>query len=438
MSWGRYPVSDQKAVSSYWHQDIDLSQFEQSMLPFGNGRSYGDSCLNHDGALFDCRPLNRYINFDESTGVLTCEAGVTLEQILLDFVPRGYFLPVTPGTKYITVGGAIANDVHGKNHHVSGTFGCHVQEFELLRSTGERLLCSPTRNSDLFQATIGGLGLTGIITWASFKLISISSSYIQQKSIKFGHVDEFFDLVPKYDSDFDYTVAWLDTQQKGRALGRGLLMLGNFADGNEVSGDTLAVHGKKKVTIPFAFPGFALNSLSVSAFNFLYYNKQLSKETDGLVHYDPFFYPLDSVSQWNLIYGRRGFVQYQFVAPPAVSKDVVRLILLKVAKEGKASFLSVLKLFGSVNSPGLLSFPDEGATLALDFPFEGKKTLDMLSYLDDLIAESGGRVYPAKDARMSAAHFQKFFPNWEKLESLRDPKFNSEFWQRVVQQGEPQ
>lgn len=438
MSWGRYPVSDQKAVSSYWHQDIDLSQFEQSMLPFGNGRSYGDSCLNHDGALFDCRPLNRYINFDEGTGVLTCEAGVTLEQILLDFVPRGYFLPVTPGTKYITVGGAIANDVHGKNHHVSGTFGCHVQEFELLRSTGERLLCSPTRNSDLFQATIGGLGLTGIITWASFKLISISSSYIQQKSIKFGHVDEFFDLVPKYDSDFDYTVAWLDTQQKGRALGRGLLMLGNFADGNEVPGDALAAHGKKTVTIPFAFPRFALNSLSVSAFNFLYYNKQLSKETDGLVHYNPFFYPLDSVRQWNLIYGRRGFVQYQFVVPPAVSKDVVRLILVKVAKEGKASFLSVLKLFGTVKSPGLLSFPSEGATLAFDFPFEGKKTLDMLTYLDDLIAESGGRVYPAKDARMSAAHFQKFFPNWEKLESLRDPKFNSEFWQRVVQQGEPQ
>ena len=200
----------------------------------------------------------------------------------------------------------------------------------------------------------------------------------------------------------------------------------------------MAAHGKKTVTIPFAFPRFALNSLSVSAFNFLYYNKQLSKETDGLVHYNPFFYPLDSVRQWNLIYGRRGFVQYQFVVPPAVSKDVVRLILVKVAKEGKASFLSVLKLFGTVKSPGLLSFPSEGATLAFDFPFEGKKTLDMLTYLDDLIAESGGRVYPAKDARMSAAHFQKFFPNWEKLESLRDPKFNSEFWQRVVQQGEPQ
>jgi FAD/FMN-containing dehydrogenase len=431
-SWGRYPKISYKEVQPvYWRSEVpDLANLDASALPYAYGRSYGDSCLNEGGVALDVSHLQRFISFDEETGLLRCEAGVALAEILRVMVPRGWFLPVTPGTKFVSVGGAIANDVHGKNHHRGGTFGCHVTQFELLRSDGERLICSPEQNSELFRATIGGLGLTGLILWAEFRMKPIVNPYIDMDHVRFESLDEFFEISAESDQDFEYSMSWVDLLVGGKNLCRGIFMRGNHNTSR-----TLAAKPMKKplpLLVPVDFPPFVLNALTVKAFNELYYHIQIPKKVSKTVPYEPFFYPLDSIHNWYRMYGKRGFLQYQFVVPFETAHEAMREILGRIRHSGEGSFLTVLKTFGSVRSPGMLSFPRPGLTLALDFAYAGEKTLRLLSGLDEIVLQSGGVVYPAKDARMSAEHFQTFYPQWKEFAAYVDPKFSSSFWRRVT------
>ncbi|HLH61693.1 MAG TPA: FAD-binding oxidoreductase [Ktedonobacteraceae bacterium] len=430
-SWGRYPkIASSEIKTIYWRNELlDLAEFHEPVLPYAYGRSYGDSCLNEGGISIDVSHLQRFISFDEEKGLLRCEAGVSLAQILDVMVPRGWFLPVSPGTKFVSVGGAIANDIHGKNHHRAGTFGCHVTRFELLRSNGQRLICSPDANRELFQATIGGLGLTGIILWAEIQLKPIVNPYIDMDHIRFASLDEFFAISTESDQDYEYTMSWVDILIGGDNLCRGIFMRGNHNTSRELAAKP--VKKRLPLALPFNFPSFVLNTLTVKSFNELYYHVQLSKKVHKTIPYDPFFYPLDSIHEWNRMYGKRGFLQYQFVVPFAVAYDAMREILARIRHSGEGSFLTVLKKFGDRQSPGMLSFPRPGLTLALDFAYGGQKTLRLLDDLDTIVRQSGGAVYPAKDARMSAESFQAFFPRWEEFSHYVDPHFSSSFWRRV-------
>ena len=431
-SWGRYPKAKHALiVPMFWRCELPcFDAFARPVLPFGQGRSYGDSCLNDGGVLIDTSPLRRFMAFDEERGILRCEAGVTLAEILELVVPRGWFPPVTPGTRYVSVGGAIANDVHGKSHHRAGTFGCHVRQFELLASTGERLLCSPTQNTELFQATIGGLGLTGLILWAEVQLKPICSPLIRMERIRFPALEEFFELSALSDKEYEYTVAWIDCLAQGEKVGRGIFMRGNHAEPEP----RMSPGARKPRTARLSFdaPACFLNRLTVKAFNTAYYYAQFQKKVQKVVHYEPFFYPLDAVQGWNRLYGKRGFLQYQCVVPHDDGYGAIRELLTRIARSGLAAFLAVLKTFGSVPSPGMLSFPRPGVTLAVDFPYQGARTLRLLEELDEVVLARCGAVYPAKDARMSAKSFQTSFPQWREFTRFIDPKFSSSFWRRVA------
>ena len=429
VSWGRYPRVAQEVVVPNWRDD-PLDAGSGTILPYGNGRSYGDSCLNGDGRLLHTRQLDHYLAFDPLTGILRCESGVLFDEILTRFVPWGWFLPVSPGTRFITVGGAIANDVHGKNHYVAGSFGHHVRAFELLRSDGQRLVCTPERNSEWFAATIGGLGLTGLVTWVEFGLRRIDSPWMSVQTCKFRDLDGFFRYSMESASEFEYTVAWIDCVARGKALGRGL-----FSRGNHVPApDRRRLPAPpKQMTVPFTPPISTVNSLTLRMFNSLYFNRHGRSSPARISHYEPFFYPLDRIANWNRLYGPRGFLQYQCVVPPANAPETIAELLRRIATSGTGSFLAVLKQFGSQPSRGMLSFPRPGTTLALDFPIDSKgRAFDLLVRLDEIVGAAGGAVYPAKDARMSGIHFRRYFPTWEKFQSYIDPRFSSSFWRRVM------
>ena len=435
-SWGRFPKidNDKQDVYHVYPDSFSFPDFESdaenppSFLAYAQGRSYGDVCQNQDGILLDTQHLDHFIQYDRENGILRCEAGVTFENILQLIVPHGWFLPVTPGTKYISVGGAIANDVHGKNHHKAGTFGKYVLQFELLRSNGERLICSPDENTDYFNATIGGLGLTGLINWVEFSLKKIPGHKIEQETIRFNNLKEFYTLSDESDKDWEYTVAWIDCLASGDELGRGLFMRGNHCAATSKSRKKYKSK-TSRLSVPFDAPGFLLNKYTVTAFNQLYFKRPVKQIQQ--VDFDPFFYPLDSISNWNRLYGRKGFMQYQCVIPKEHREAAMQEMLTVIAESGQASFLSVLKEFGDIKSPGLLSFPRAGITLALDFPNRGKKTLTLLESLDVITLKYSGAVYPAKDARMSPATFEKYYPNWKEFEAFIDPHFSSGFKQRV-------
>jgi FAD/FMN-containing dehydrogenase len=428
-SWGRYPQFEQEGIRLNWRsQALPLaSNPAATYLPFGNGRSYGDCCLNEGGILLDARGLKRLIAFDPGSGVLRCESGVLLSEILTLTVPHGWFLPVVPGTKFVTVGGAIANDIHGKNHHSAGTFGCHVRCLELLRSDGQRLLCSASENTDWFQATIGGLGLTGVILWAEIELKRIENPAMEVETIRFAGLDEFFELCAESDRRYDYTVAWIDCMLQGKQLGRGLLISGNHAEP-----EVAAVHPpRRQIGIPLDLP--LINRGAVRVFNSVHYRMQSRTRSCGCEHYEPFFFPLDGIRHWNRLYGPRGFLQYQCVMPMAQGRSALREIIDRAAHRGIDSFFGVLKIFGDRRSPGLLSFPRPGVNVALDFYHHGRVTLKLLDSLDEIVLSAGGAVNPSKDARMSAASFKHYFPRWQELEAFRDPRFSSSFWRRVTQ-----
>lgn len=428
-SWGRYP-NVQQSVVMVADRRAALPAVDTSMLPYGNGRSYGDSCLNQDGTLLHTRGLDRYICFDPSTGLLDCEAGVLLSEILDLVVPQGWFLPVTPGTKFVTVGGAIANDVHGKNHHRAGTFGRHVQAFELLRSDGSRLYCTPAENPAWFAATIGGLGLTGMVTWARIQLRRIPGPWMTSEIHRFDDLAGFFQLSETSDRDYEYTVAWIDCAATGSGIGRGLFTRANHAPAYP---DDRPPSPTRRMRVPFVPPMSLINPFSLRVFNALYYHRQRRPVAHVTTHYEPHFYPLDGVRNWNRIYGPRGFMQYQCVVPPVEAERCIDRLARLIAEAGGGSFLAVLKQFGELRSPGLLSFPRPGATLALDFPNNGKRTLQLLDRLDDVVATAGGAVYPAKDARMPGKLFRQYFPAWESFSKYIDPRFSSSFWRRVME-----
>lgn len=424
-SWGNYFKFSPKAIiTPEWRDDIALAQ-EQPMLAYGKGRSYGDSCLLDQGIVIVTDRLNRFIHFDKTTGLLRCEAGITLADILQLVTKYGWTLPVVPGTKYITLGGAVANDVHGKNHHVTGTFGCHVTQLELMRSTGERLICSANTHSDFFAATIGGLGLTGLITWVEVQLKRVPGNYLNVETHCFESLEDFFHINAESEHQYEYTVAWLDCQANKKGFGRGIYMRGNYV----THADSYQM--KKRLSIPCYFPNFALNSLSIKLFNQLYYTKAKLAPKQAIVHYEPFFFPLDSINHWNRIYGKRGFFQYQCVIPNTYSAKGIQQLLRAIVESGQGSFLSVLKTFGNISSPGILSFPQPGVTLALDFANQGQKTLKLFDELDKIILYYGGRIYPAKDARMNNHVFQSTYPQWTEFKKFIDPLFSSNLWQRI-------
>jgi len=429
-SWGRYPNADHE-VHRLRERIDDVASLPKGKqwLPFGNGRSYGDSCLNDGGLLLDTRGLDRFIAFDHEAGILRCEAGVLLSEILDLIVPQGWFLPVTPGTQFVTVGGAIANDVHGKNHHRAGTFGCHVNCFELLRSDSSHRVCSADTDPELYRATIGGLGLTGLIEWAEIRLRPIQNAFISTETIRFEHLDKFWQLAAESDREFEYTVAWIDCLSGGSGLGRGLMMRGNHS---QTAADRESDKAGQPLNIPFELPFSLVNRVTLRGFNTLYYRKQLNSRVESTTHFRPFFYPLDSVGNWNRVYGKRGFLQYQCVVPMGSASAAIADMLTRIARSGQGSFLAVLKVFGDIRSPGMLSFPRPGATLALDFPFLGEKTLKLLDCLDAITIEAGGAVYPAKDARMSPPMFRQAFPAWRDFGQYIDPQFSSSFWRRVT------
>lgn len=425
-SWGRLTASEPAAVSRPDSRDAALAlPPERPVLPFGRGRSYGDVCLNGGGGLLHTARLDRFIAFDRCSGVLRCESGVTLREILDLVVPQGWFLPVTPGTREVTVGGAIANDVHGKNHHAAGSFAHHLRGFELLRSSGERRVCGPDSNPEWFGATIGGLGLTGLVTWAELQLAPIANPFMQVRTRRFPHLDAFWELNGAMERDWPYTVAWIDCVASGGAQGRGVFMAARHAAPQR----QLPAWREKRRAMPFTPPFSLVNAASLRGFNQLYWLR--AREGDALAHHVPYFYPLDGVAHWNRIYGRRGFYQYQCVVPPAVQRDAVAELLRRISRSAQGSFLAVLKTFGTLPSLGMLSFARPGATLALDFPNRGDATLRLFEELDAVVREAGGAIYPAKDARMSGAMFELGYPRAGEFSRFVDPRFGSDFWRRV-------
>lgn len=409
-SWGRFP---RVIAQELYPQNIEEAQemicTHPEVTPRGLARSYGDSALGE--VCINTRYLDKFIEFDSKTGILVCEAGISLDEILRVFVPQGWFLPVTPGTRFVSVGGAIASDIHGKNHHVAGTFGEHVLWIDLIDDTGAILRCSKADKSDLLLATCGGMGLTGTIVRASFALKPIFSAYIDEVTYKCHNLDDVLDKFEECDSS-TYSVAWIDCLARGKHLGRSLLMVGEHS----VQGD-LKVHSEKPlIQAPLDLPAWILNSLTMKIFNSMYFHKALTKKRHKHVHYAPFFYPLDAVKYWNRFYGKPGFVQYQFVIPMESGRDALRLILQKIANSGKGSTLAVLKVFGEENQH-FISFPMKGYTLALDFKVEDS-LFPLLDELDDLVLAYGGRLYLTKDSRMTEQHFKTSYPHWKKFEKI--------------------
>ncbi|AVO45515.1 FAD-binding oxidoreductase [Phreatobacter cathodiphilus] len=430
-SWGRVNRAPHHVARPTWRQDIPAVVAEgrqrfPSLLPVGLRRSYGDSVLNPAGAVIDMTGVDRMIAFDPATGVLRADAGLSFDALLRALVPRGFFLPVTPGTRFVTLGGAVANDVHGKNHHGAGTIGCWVRRLGLLRSDGREHDLGPDDETGLFAATIGGLGLTGIITWVELSLMPITSTMMDVETIAFDDLDGFFALAEASEQAFDYTVAWVDCLAGGARTGRGL-----FTRGRHAAAGPLEAGKAGGPTIPMDFPGFALNGLSIRAFNALYAWNGRRTAGNSIQHYQPFFYPLDAIGQWNRMYGQRGMFQYQSVVPPDAARDATAAMLRAIASAGEGSFLAVLKTFGDRPSPGMLSFPSPGTTLALDFPNRGDGTLALLARLDAIVREAGGKLYPAKDGRIPRDMFRAGYPGWERFASHVDPLMSSMFWNRV-------
>jgi len=421
MSWGMYPKIKNTVFKFDKNKTLrKIINEHDELIPYGNGRSYGDSALSSN--IIDARPKDYFIDFNEENGLLHVQTGVLLSEILESFIPRGWFLKVTPGTKLITVGGAIASDIHGKNHHVEGCFSECIKEFKIMLADGKVVTCSKEATPDLFRATCGGQGLTGIILDAKIYLKKINSQYIDQTTIKTKNLKETFEAFEEYQNK-PYSVAWIDCLAKGNKIGKCLLMVGDFRDDGK-----LDYKPKPQKSIPFNFPSFALNNWSVRAFNWFYYGKIKERVSKQRVDIDTFFYPLDAIGHWNHIYGKNGFTQYQFILPKESSYEGLEEILTTISKSGKGSFLAVLKLYGKAND-NYLSFPMEGYSLALSFKIE-KGLFDLLDELDEIVVKHKGRIYLAKDVRVSKETFEKGYPQIETFRQYRkenkmDIKFQS-------------
>lgn len=422
LSWNGLP----KVKARQYENLLDYQLPDKAPKPFlvyGNGRSYSDVCLNGLGTLFLTKALNNFCAFDSKAGILRAQGGVLLSEILELIVPQGWFLPETPGTSFVTLAGAVANDVHGKGHHKVGSFGNNVRSLLLVRSNGERLNCSPTENEALFRATIGGLGLTGFIAEVEIQLQKISNPYVICENHEFASLDEYWQLNEKLKPEWPYSVSWIDCISKNT---RGVFMVGRHAPAN--------TEGKPykplPLTVPFQMPISLVNGLSIRLVNAFYYRMNRGKGA-FVSHYKPFFYPLDSITEWNRIYGAKGFYQYQCVIPPSEEREGIKAVFAEIRRAGQGSFLGVLKTFGDIPSLGLLSFPRPGTTLALDFPNRNKKTMDLFNRLDHIVREAGGALYPAKDARMPREMFQFSYPKLNEFFKYVDEGFSSHFIERM-------
>lgn len=426
-SWGRLSADPHHAIALNDPARVrDLvQQGPHPGVAHGMGRSYGDVCLNPGGTLWMTAGLDHLIAFDDASGRLVCEAGVLLRDIQRLAIARGWILPVTPGTQMVTVGGAIANDVHGKNHHVLGTFGDHVLGLTLVRTDGQVLRCGPHENAPWFAATVGGLGLTGVIAEAEIQLRRVAGPWLDTETIPYASLGEFFRLADDSEAHWEHTVSWIDCLAGGQ--GRGLFMRGNPVDAGP-----RPLPGGRSRTMPVVPPVSLVNRLSLRPFNLAYYHLKKWQAGRAIAHYESFFYPLDNLLEWNRMYGPRGFYQYQSVVPRAVGPDAVRDMLEAIARSGEGSFLAVLKTFGDRQPVGMLSFAQPGVTLALDFPNRGERTHRLLASLDAIVQQAGGRIYAAKDARMPRTLFEAGYPRLSEFQPYRDPGISSGFSRRLM------
>ncbi|MBV9914139.1 MAG: FAD-binding oxidoreductase [Sinobacteraceae bacterium] len=396
-----------------------------SGIAHGMGRSYGDVGLNPNGLLWKTTGLDRFISFDEHTGVLTCEAGVLLRDIQTLTMPRGWALPVTPGTQLVTVGGAIANDVHGKNHHAFGSFGDHVRRLTLIRTGGEVVECGPQLRPDWFAATVGGLGLTGLIVDADLQLRPVTGPWLTSETTPYFSLEDFFELSDEAESDWEHTVSWIDCTHPGRP--RGIFVRARPAE-EQRRGEPAA----SKLVMPFVPPVSLVNRLSLPLANAAIFRRGAWRSGRSIVHYRRFFYPLDHILEWNRMYGPKGFYQYQAAIPRRAGLEAIRAMLAEIRRSGQGSFLTVLKTFGNREAVGLLSFALHGVTLAIDFANRGPATLDLFAKLDDIVRETGGRIYPAKDARMPRELFEVGYPKLAQFLPYRDPGMSSAMSRRLM------
>ena len=416
--FGRYPKAKCRVSRPSGAGEIKKYLSESSVIPRGLGRSYGDASLNETGIVTESILLNKFLSFDENTGVLRCEAGVTYKDLLDTFVLRGWFPPVTPGTKYVTMGGAIASDVHGKNHHKEGSISNFVRSFKILTASGDIIECSREKNQDLFWATIGGMGLTGFILEAEISLKKIDSQFINNKALKLNNIDALFEKFEEFDNDYLYSVAWIDIVATGKKYGRNVLLLGNHSKLDELPENLRKKSQKrfeeKKVSVPFEIPFTTLNKFTISMFNSMIYLSARSKE--NFQHYDKYFYPLDSILNWNHIYSKKGLIQYQLNVPTDNGKEAIDKILQKVVAFGGGSFLAVLKKMGS--QEGILSFPFKGYTLSMDFPVR-KGVIEMCKQLDEIVLDYNGRTYLTKDSVLDEVTLKKCTPGFGKMMEIK-------------------
>jgi len=430
-SWGRLGHQEHRCVP-LWEtgQAAELMRQTTPGLPFGKGRSYGDVCLNPGGTLWETDRLDRFISFNRDTGVLECEAGAQLGEIQHTMLARGWMLPVTPGTQYVTVGGAIANDVHGKNHHGFGTFGEHVLALQLLRSDGTVMQCSPACNPALLRATIAGLGLTGVILTATLQLRPVSSPWLLSETTPFSSLDAFFDVTEQSVKDWEYTVSWIDCLSGKQT--RGIYFRANHLPAADAVGLSHDQKPGRRLAVPVTPPVSLTNALTLRVLNSAYFRFNRATKGRQYTDYKSFFYPLDRIGHWNRLYGKKGFYQYQCVIPGSNSQSDVTALLTQIKKSGQGSFLAVLKTFADRQCAGMLSFPREGVTLALDFPNKGSSTLQLFDRLDAIVEHAGGRLYPAKDARMPAAVFAAGYPGLAEFSRYRDPGISSAMSRRLL------
>jgi FAD/FMN-containing dehydrogenase len=433
--WGNYPVSESFTLNPRNEQDMKNDIGRGPVVARGLGRSYGDQAINDDKYVAICSKLNHFITWDEKEGILECEAGVSLEEIISTFGPKGWLPMICPGTKFVTIGGAIANDIHGKAHHIDGSFVNCVLAFTILLADGTVVEASRTENTDLFWANFGGLGLLGVILTARLRLRKVETTYFRQKSVVIKGLDHMLEALDQYDHEYNYSVAWIDALAKGSKLGSGVLTLGNAARLEELpdklKADPLKLHSKSKLMVPFFLPSFALNGLTVRMLNRVIAFVQNSPK--DFVHYEKFFFPLDAINNWNRGYGKRGFIQYQFVIPEDNGKKNLAEILELIAGSGCTPFLNVFKRMG--DGQGILSFPFKGYTLAIDFPVT-KQLLTFTPKLDAMVLAAGGRLYLGKDALLNEPTFKAMYPQhqqWLAIKHKYDPgnKFTSNISRRL-------
>jgi len=433
--WGNYPVSESYTVQVRDAGDVTNTLQQGSLVPRGLGRSYADQAVNDNHYVGDCTKLNRFLAWDATTGILECEAGASLEDIITSFVPRGWLPMICPGTKFVTIGGAIANDIHGKAHHIDGSFVNCVLSFRILLADGRILTASRTENADLFWANFGGLGLLGVILTAQLQLRKIETTYFKQKSVVIKGLDHMLEALDQYDHEYNYSVAWIDAMARGTKMGSGVLTLGNAAKLAELppklSTDPLQLHKTSKLTVPFFLPSFTLNNFTVKVLNRVIAFVQNSPKE--FIHYEKFFFPLDAINHWNRGYGKRGFVQYQFVIPEENGRKNLAEILDMIAQSGCTPFLNVFKRMG--DGQGLLSFPFKGYTLAIDFPVTNA-LFAFTPKLDAKVLDAGGRLYLGKDGLLNEGMFKAMYPQyteWLAVKRKYDPegKFDSNIGRRI-------